>query len=78
LGHVALQRKGVKRLIRRFQEIYPQMPANRERIGLCEGCARRLNALYDGMISMKKQRAKADVPDCYLRLISQVPMNGSY
>jgi hypothetical protein len=36
-GHVALQRKGVKRLIRQDMEIYPQMAANRERIALREG-----------------------------------------
>jgi hypothetical protein len=34
---VALQRKGVKRLIRQGMEIYPQMAANRERIALREG-----------------------------------------
>jgi hypothetical protein len=38
---VALQRKGVKRLIRHLMEIYPQMAANRERIGLREGAPRR-------------------------------------
>jgi hypothetical protein len=34
---VALQRKGVKRLIRQDMEIYPQMAANRERIALRDG-----------------------------------------
>jgi hypothetical protein len=34
---VALQRKAVKRLIRRLWEIYPQIAATRERIALREG-----------------------------------------
>jgi len=34
---VALQRNGVKRLIRRLWEIYPQIAATRERIALREG-----------------------------------------
>jgi hypothetical protein len=34
---VALQRKGVKPLIRQDMEIYPQMAENRERIALREG-----------------------------------------
>jgi hypothetical protein len=34
---VALQRKGVKRLIRQDMEMYPQMAANRERIAFREG-----------------------------------------
>jgi hypothetical protein len=36
---VALQRKGVKRLIRQVAEIYPRIAANRERIALRKGAS---------------------------------------
>jgi hypothetical protein len=61
---VALQRKGVKRLIRRLWEIYPQIAASRERIALRQGAPGDQTLYMTEQIPMKKvaKRAKAGVP----------------
>jgi hypothetical protein len=68
---VALQRKAVKRLIRRLWEIYPQIAATRERIALREGAPGDQTLYMTEQIPMKKWQSAQ-------KLVSQAPVNGSH
>jgi hypothetical protein len=47
-GHVALQRGGVKRLIRRSKKIYLAISGKSQKNRASRGCTGQLNTLYDG------------------------------